>query len=260
MSDQRQADGSRLSAHEIYELVAASAQEELDRRPRNLAFSGLAAGTTMGLSALGVAATLSILGPGGAASFIASALYPLGFIAVIVGRQQLFTENTLFPVAVVLRQPRQLPILLRLWAVVLVANLVGTALFAWLAVRTAAVRPHIATELVRLGTGAAELDFLTTFWTAVVGGWLIALAGWLVVASARTIGQIVVVWVLTFLISLGHFTHSIAGSAEVLSAWADGQTTFGSYLTWLAAAVLGNVAGGVSIVALLNYGQVHGES
>lgn len=56
------------------------------------------------------------------------------------------------------------------------------------------------------------------FWSAVVAGWLIALVAWLVTASTDTIGQVVLIVVITYFVGVGHFAHSIAGSSEVLTA------------------------------------------
>ena len=117
--------------------------------------------------------------------------------------------------------------------------------------------PSTRHALAELGHTAGSYGFAHVFWTAVVGGWIIALVAWLVTASTDTIGQVVLIVLLTFLVGSGEFAHSIAGSGEALGAVYDGQLAFTSYLTWLSAAVLGNAVGGVLIVGLLNYGQVH---
>lgn len=248
---------SRLSAAEIFDRVTTGAEEELSRPPHNLAFSALGAGLAMGLSGLGVAVLQS--GTGSHAPWT-YALYPVGFIAVIVGRMQLFTENTLFPVALVLEQRRHLAATARLWAVVLAGNVAGTAAFAALAVHTPSLGTPTRTALVELGTTAGEVPFGRVFWTAVVGGWIIALVAWLVTASTDTVGQVVLVLVLTFLVGAGEFAHSVAGSSEVLTAVLAGALPASDYLSWFVAAVLGNAVGGVTIVGLLNYGQVHQPS
>lgn len=246
---------SRLSAAEIYDRVEAGAEEELKRPFRSLAISGVAAGLTMGISALGVAVLLHVLGDDRVGASVAYLAYPLGFLVVIIGRQQLFTENTLFPVALVLRRRRHLGRTFQLWGVVLAGNVLGTLLFALL-VRTSALDPGTASELVTLGVEAGSGGFVTVFWTGVVGGWLIALVAWLVTASTDTIGQVVIIFLITYVVGVGRFAHSVAGSAEVLSAVLADDLPATSYATWLIAAVLGNATGGVLIVTLLNYGQV----
>ena len=252
------AETSRLSAAEIYDRVEAVAEEELERPFRSLAISGIAAGLAMGISALCVAVLLHVLGHDRVGESVAFLAYPLGFLVVIIGRQQLFTENTLFPVALVLQQRRHLGRTLQLWGVVLAGNVLGTLLFALLA-RTPALGAPTAEEPVRLGVEAGGGSFATVFWTGVVGGWLIALVAWLVTASTDTIGQVVIIFLITYVVGVGHFAHSVAGSAEVLSAVLADELPVTSYVTWLVAAVLGNAAGGVLIVTLLNYGQVRPE-
>lgn len=248
----------RLSAAQIFERATTSGAEELERPFFNLAFSGVAAGLSMGISSLGVALVLTQLGDTSSAEPLAYLLYPLGFLTVILGRQQLFTENTLFPVALVLDEGRHVAALAKLWGTVLVANVVGAGLFGALAVRTPALPDTAAAELAQLGVAAAGHGFWTIFWSGVVGGWLIAMVAWLVTASTTTTGQLTVIFLLTYAVGLGHFAHSIAGSAELLSAVLAGELAPLDYPRWLAAAVLGNVVGGVVIVALFAYGQVRG--
>ncbi len=251
------AETSRLSAAEIFERVERGAEQELERPVHNLFVSAMSAGLAMGVSGLGVAVLLHVLGHDRIGESVAYLAYPLGFLIVIIGRQQLFTENTLFPVALVLEQRRLLLRTARLWAVVLTGNVLGTLLFALLATQTPALSLAVTAELASLGVEAGSQGFATVFWTGVVGGWLIALVGWLVTASTDTVGQVVIIFVVTYVVGVGHFAHSVAGSGEVLAALLSGDLPFRSYLTWLAGAVLGNSAGGVLIVALFNYGQVH---
>lgn len=254
------AETSRLSAAEIFDRVTTGAQEELDRPVHNLAFSALAAGLAMGLSGLGVSVLMHLLGQDRVAQSVSWLGYPIGFLVVILGRMQLFTENTLFPVALVLETRSRVLATVRLWAVVLSCNLLGTLLFALLAVRTPAMGDGVAQVLSRLGMEAGSKGFGTVFWTAVVGGWMIALVAWLVTAATDTVGQLLVVVLLTFFVGVGHFAHSIAGSTEVLAAVVAGDLPLTSFLSWVCGAVLGNTVGGVVFVALLNYGQVHGRT
>jgi formate/nitrite transporter FocA (FNT family) len=256
------ATAERLTAAEIYERVERNAEEELARSSSALAFSGLGAGIAMGLTGLGVASGLAVVGVGEWQRFVTSMLYPIGFIAVIVGRSQLFTENTLFPVVLVLerRDRRTLTELARLWTIVFVTNVVGALIFSVLVVKAGGVDAKIVARLVELGRQAADHPFASVFVSGVFGGWLIALVAWLVSASQRTIGQIVIIWMLTFMLGVAHLAHCIASSCEILASVANGTTRPGAYLAWLAAATLGNIAGGVLIVALLNYGQVHPDA
>ncbi len=250
-------DTSRRSAHEIFDEASKLARQELERPTKALAFSGLAGGLTMGLTGMAVAIVRAMMGSHDVAlKFVPMLFYPTGFIAVIIGRAQLFTENTLYPVILVLDERRHVLNTLRLWGIVFFSNVVGASIFALLAVRTSALRPDFAHELMQLGVESAVHPAAHIFWTGVIGGWLIALVAWMVTASHWTIGQIVVVWLLTFVVGIGHFAHCIATSGEILAAVFGGAIPFTQYVHWIIPATAGNIVGGIMIVSLLNWGQV----
>jgi formate/nitrite transporter FocA (FNT family) len=140
--------------------------------------------------------------------------------------------------------------------VVFFCNVLGAITFAALAIRTNSLEPTIAQQLVQLGTQAVQGSASHIFWSGVIGGWIIALVAWMVTASHWTIGQIMVIWLLTFVVGLGRFSHCIASSGEIMSAVFAGSVGFGNYLSWLGVATFGNIVGGVTIVTLLNFGQV----
>jgi formate/nitrite transporter FocA (FNT family) len=246
----------RRTAREIFEYVEANAHEELRRSTHALAFSGFAGGLSMGLTGLGVASVMAAIPGSPARGLVAYLVYPIGFVAVIIGRAQLFTENTLYPVALVLSERRHFMDTLRLWLVVFTFNLLGATAFAALATLSQALQPQVQKELLQLGIEAAQPGFAHIFWSGVIGGWIIALVAWMVTASHWTIGQIAVIWLLTFVVGVGHFAHCIASSGEILSAVFAGSVPFGRYVEWLTLATSGNILGGVMIVTLLNFGQV----
>jgi formate-nitrite transporter family protein len=257
-ASQVQTDLDRPTANEIYEQVSRNARHELDRSVVGLTISGLAGGITMGLTALSTSIVIAQLGQSPAARFIADLLYPIGFIAVILGRAQLFTENTLYPVALMLAERRHGWRTLRLWAIVLPSNVLGAFLFALLAVRTGALRPEFVTAMTHIGVEAAGVTTSHVFWSGVIGGWIIALVAWLVSGSHSITGSVMLIWLLTFVVGLGGFAHCIATSGEILAAILDHQLALSRYFTWLAPATMGNICGGVLLVTLLEYGQVKG--
>jgi formate/nitrite transporter FocA (FNT family) len=253
-------DKGRRSAKDIFSLVKESAEEELNRTSLELATSGLAGGLVMGLTPLAVVAIKAYIGEGKVQVLIAFLGYPLGFIVVIVGRMQLFTENTLHPVVYCLSERKRLPDLFRLWTAVWVANVIGAFLFALLAMKTPALHSEFTAGLARLGTAGVQGTFSQLFWGAVFAGWLVALAAWMVAASHWTIGQIVSIWLITLPIALLKLPHCIAGSGEIFSAILAGSVSFSQYAGWMLAATLGNIAGGVLMVASLNWVQADGAS
>jgi formate/nitrite transporter FocA (FNT family) len=252
-------ESKRLTAPEIFRAVEKNAREELRRSTQGLAFSAIAGGVTMGLTGLAVASMRAILGSGSWQELVSYFVYPIGFIAVIIGRAQLFTENTLYPVVLVLDERRHFLETARLWCIVLAFNLSGAFFFALLAVKSSALTPKILSSLVEIGSESFIGSFGHIFWSAVIGGWIIALVAWVVTASHWTIGQLVMVWLLTFVVGIGKFAHCIAGSGEILSAVLAGALPWTGYFHWLLPAVLGNIVGGVLIVSVLNYGQVKDE-
>src|SRR5947199_6336781 len=197
----------------------------------------------MGLTALGVSSIRAFVGDGGWRDLVGYLAYPLGFIAVIIGRAQLFTENTLYPVVLVLDERKHLVRMLRLWGTVFVANVIGASIFAILVAKSSALHPDILTAMVTMGSHAASGDAAHFFWSGVIGGWLIALVAWTVSASHWTIGQMAMVWLLTFVVGIGKLAHCIATSGEILSAVVGGNAEIGAYLHWLLLATLGNILG-----------------
>ena len=245
----------RPSAEEIYQQVARNAEQELQRRTVSLAVSGFTGGTFMGFSALGVGILLAALGHSPRAVLLSRLLYPLGFIVVIIGRSQLFTENTLYPVALVLAEKRQFWNTLRLWAVVLPSNLAGALAFASLISLTHALPGPIVDAIASMGVEAARVPLPTVFWSGVMGGWIIATAAWMVSGSHSVTGSVALIWLLTFVVGAGGFAHCIASSCEMMTAAWLHEISWWGYLRWLGPAVAGNVCGGVLMVTLLEYGQ-----
>ncbi len=245
------------SATEILDTVVADGKNELDRANTGLAISGFAAGLNISFSAVALAIVASLTG---GASLAAYAAYPIGFVIVILGRSQLFTENTVTPVTVILAQAGRLPNMLRLWAVVFAANALGTLGFAAAAYYGDLLPPGAFDFLMQDVSEKAAYGFVSTGIKAVFGGWLVALIAWLVAASQDTISQIFFVFSLTALIPALGLTHCIAGSAEMLMGVFAGNVSVGEYLGgFMLPTTLGNIVGGVFLVALLNFGQVAGS-
>jgi formate/nitrite transporter FocA (FNT family) len=246
----------RASAGDIYERVKHDATEELERSAAALAFSGLFAGATVGFGAVASAAVSAALVGDHSSRLVAAVFFPIGFIVVIIGRAQLFTENTLYPVTLVLDERRHLLATARLWAIVLGANLLGAVLFAVLATKSGALDPDVIAKLAQDGHRAMSGTWPSVFWSAVLGGWMIALVAWLIQSAEAVSGQIMLIWVLAFLVAILKLDHCVSTTVEAICALIKGQAHLGHTLVWLVVVIAGNVAGGVLIVAVLNYGQV----
>lgn len=248
---------SAPSAAVVFEAIRHEAIEELGRHNSALFWSGLAAGLSMGFSFIAEALLQSALPDTPWRPLISKLGYSIGFLIVILGRQQLFTENTLTPVIHVLRE-RKLAILmdaLRLWGVVLVANFLGTMIFAIGLYFADIFEPAQSAALQSVSGHILAGGFRDTFFSAIMAGWLIALMVWLLPAAETA--RVGVIIIITYLVGLGGFSHIIAGSTLVFYALVDGSASPATALvSFFLPTLIGNIIGGVAFVAVLNYAQV----
>jgi formate/nitrite transporter FocA (FNT family) len=180
----------------------------------------------------------------------------------VLAPQQLFTKNTLEPVIPLLNDFRRRVLLqvLRLWVIVLAANMLGALAFAFVAAGTPVLEASMLPALDRVAQQATEGGFWTVAYRAVFAGWLIALMAWLVASTRATGAQIMLIWLTTAPIAAFGFRHSVAGSVEAFYRALRGGASWGSMFgEFLVPAVLGNIVGGVLPVVLLNHGQVAKE-
>lgn len=254
-------EGTRLTAAQIHENILRPAEQEIRRPAAALLWSALAAGLVIGFSCV-ASAYAAHVAPAAYAQAASAAAYPLGFIFVIMARSELFTENTLVPVIPLLerRDRETFRHVVRVWALLLAGNLVGTLIFALALAWTPMLRPEIASELLHLSRTATSGGFGHIAYAAVFAGWLMALLAWLLASTTSTLAQILLVWLCTAPISALHFRHSIVGSIEAFYRAALGDASWGSMLGgFVTPSVIGNAVGGVLLVALLNHSQVRAD-
>lgn len=241
----------------LYRTTMQEGEMELNRPTAALFWSGLAAGLSMGFSMIGEGLLTHYLPDAPWRPLVSTFGYSIGFLVVILARQQLFTENTLTPILPLLAK-KDLPTLvnvLRLWGVVLFSNLLGALVLALVAMHSSAFDEDVKAEFIGMGQRAMHFGFGTTLLRGIFAGWVIALMVWLLpfAESAR-------VWVIilmTYLVGLAHFSHIIAGSVEVFSVASVGLAGWGQVLGgFVVPALLGNIIGGVTLVAVLNHAQV----
>jgi formate-nitrite transporter family protein len=254
--------GTRLSALEIHENIRGPAEEEMERPFSSLLFSALAAGMLIAFSFLASAYVATLTHDPVLKKALEAAAYPLGFIFVVIGRSELFTENTLEPVIPLLhrRDLKTLRGMLRLWGVLLLGNLVGALVMALVLSRTQVVDESLRESLAHVAESATSDGFGLTLYRAVFAGWLIALLAWLLASTRETIAHVLLVWLCTAPINALHFRHSIAGAVEAFYRADTGGAGWGEMLgSFVVPSILGNAIGGVVLVALMNYGQVAEE-
>ena len=252
---------ARISALVVHETVREEGERELSRPPRALALSGLAAGLSMGFSLVSQGLLHAYLPAAPWTPLVDNLGYSVGFFIVVLGRQQLFTENTLTAMLPLFTHPdwQTLWKVARLWLVVLVANIVGALIFAAIIAHTAIFPATIQQSLGEIAHHSLRGGFGLTILRGIFAGWLIALMVWLLPASEGTKLHIVIL--LTYLVALGNFSHIIAGSVDVLYLVNTGAVSWGGYLLgFMLPTLIGNIIGGVSLVAALNFGQVAAEN
>ncbi len=246
-----------IPAPVLHETIRAQGDEELSRSVSALAWSGLAAGLSMGFSLIAEGVLSARLPDASWAPLIAKLGYSFGFLIVIVGRQQLFTENTLTAVLPVLvrRDLATFGRMLRLWTIVLITNVIGAWAVAHIMAGTDVFTPEVRGAFVKVAGHALEAGFGTVLLRGIFAGWLIATLVWTLPAVRRS--QIFMIILMTWLVSAGNFTHIVAGSVDVLYLLAEGRIGWpGFFAQFFLPTLIGNVIGGVSLVAVLNHAQV----
>lgn len=246
-----------IGAHVVHETIRREGEEELKRTTSALAWSGFAAGLSMGFSLIAEGLLQAYLPDAHWTPLLSKLGYSVGFLIVVLGRQQLYTETTLTAVLPLLskRNAETGIATLRLWGIVLAANIVGTYLFALCVAKVPLFSQHIQQSLVKVSFGGTEGSFGVVFMRAVFAGWLIALMVWLLPAAESA--KVSIIIITTYLIGLGGFNHVIAGSVKTLFLVVSGSIAASDYWArFFAPTLLGNIVGGVSLVAFLGHAQV----
>lgn len=249
---------SSLRAAVVFETVRREGEQETSRPSLALAFSGLAAGLSMGFSLVGSGVLHAYIPDVPWRPLVENLGYTLGFLIVVLGRQQLFTENTLTAILPVLDDPdkgKKLLQMLRLWSIVLFTNLVGAGLFAYVVAHSGMFSPEVKASFHYIGLEALAPTFSEILVRGIVAGWLIALMVWLLPAANPQ--RVWIIIIITWLVGAAGLSHIIAGSVEALYVVAVGAWPWQSYVVnFLVPVFIGNCIGGVGLVAILNYGQV----
>jgi len=250
---------SQKSYQTILEQEIAAGKHELERSAKGLTLSGLSAGLDLGFSVLlmGVMYTLARDAfPEAVVEMLVANMYAIGFIFVIFGRSELFTEHTTLAFLPVIDGQASIAQLGRLWGIVYAANLVGICAFAafaaWLAPELGVVERSAFTELAHRVT---DHPWWVITLSAVLAGWMMGLLSWLVTAGRDTISQIFFVWLVTAAIGFTHLHHSILGTGEVLAGVLQpgSPVGWGALASFTALATVGNAVGGIVFVGLIKY-------
>ncbi|MBD8494355.1 formate/nitrite transporter family protein [Pseudomonas syringae] len=245
----------------LHETIRVQGDHELERTVAALWWSALAAGLTMGLSLMAMGLLRSRLGDSDASHVIASLGYSAGFLAVILARQQLFTENTLTAVLPVMSKLNlgNIGRLLRLWGVVLIGNLAGTILVAWVMLNLPIFDTKTDMAFLEIGRKVMENDISKMFAKGIVSGWMIATMVWMIASMENA--KIAIIVMITYLMALGDFTHIVVGTAEVSYLVFAGEVSWSDFwLVFAGPTLAGNIIGGSFIFGLLSHAQIRSEN
>jgi formate/nitrite transporter FocA (FNT family) len=248
------------SAKVVHEVIRRSGDQELGRPLKSLLFSGFAAGVAVSASLLAQAFLQMRLPDAPWASLIVSLGYATGFVIVILGNMQLFTESTITAVLPIATRPtaHNLRRLLRLWMAVFVANMAGTFLVAILMARQIIIGTDALSAALDLSRAILTHDVPATILTAMPAGFLIASIAW-ILPNARG-GEFWVILLVTYVVAIGGFSHVVAGSCEAWLLMLTGEIgPWRAVGGFILPALLGNIIGGTGLFAVVAHGQVRDE-
>ncbi len=244
---------------DVLEFAIRVGREQVARTTFSLFLSALSGGLIIGLGVIAVAFA-SVSSDGLNNDFLQrlsmAIVYPLGFIIVIMGSTQLFTEHTALVIYPFLDKKCSILDVNKVWGVVLSGNLLGALLCSILLFYAEPVI-GIKEGYISIAQHLVSFTWLQTCISGVLAGWLMSLGGWLVLSSSSSSSHIVCIYIVTFLIGIGGLHHSIAGSAEVFIAFfMDPGLKVLEVFNFLTAAIIGNLIGGIFFVAILNYAYI----
>ena len=264
-TDQHGASAHTLDPEQIYRRTRAEGKRRLERPLVELAATAFVGGVDVafGVAALGLAGGLFEARFGTAVGSLAGAIaFGIGFVFVVVGKSELFTENFLVPIAALERRSRDSWLKLgELWTATLVLNLAAGALLAIVLTSRGVLRHDADAPLVRLGDHLGGMPVATAFLSALVAGALMTLMTWFVEGAAESTGvRIVMAWVVGALIALGTFNHAIVSTIEIVFGIRLGaRVAYADLFTNLGIAVAGNLAGGLGLVTFARFAQALGS-
>ena len=183
--------------------------------------------------------------------------YPIGFLFVVIGRSELFTEHTNIALLPVLDRRVGLISLGRIWGIIYAGNLIGGYMIGGMLI---AIAPRMGivtfSAMEHLGAKMVPYAWYTILGSGLLAGWMMGLLSWLVTASRETISRIFIVILVTSVIGIGGLHHSIVGSIEVFTAMLiSSKINLPEYLHFQVWTTIGNIIGGAVFVALFRYGH-----
>lgn len=249
---------------DIYAAAVREGHRRLAMPPLEQISTGFIAGVTIvfGVSALGVGQGLAEPELGvGPAKLVGALAFGLGFVFLVVGRAELFTENFFDPVAAAFedRRARSLLGLIRLWAFILMLNLVGGAVLLAVLTVEGALPEGSSQALVTVAAEIGDKTAEATFARAILAGALLTLLSYMLHAIDSTGGRISLAFMVGFVVASGPFDHVVVSALHLLfGVWESDVVDYGDVGSNIGLSTAGNLIGGLLLVTLTHVAQVKG--
>lgn len=247
---------------QIVDRAAQVGQERLDRSWADILITGFIGGVDVSLGAF---AAMLVVGAAleaapGIHLFGALALgglvFPVGFLFVILGRSELFTENFLIPVVSVLKKEETVGSLLLLWLLSLLGNLFGCGVIAALVNVPDAIGAPIKTGYEAYAQYKLAMPPVGIMGSAILAGVIMTVLTWQVVAVRHPVGKLLVIWAAGYLVFATNVSHVVVTAAILFTALKPVGASVVEALRWLGIATAGNLMGGVGFVTFFRLAQV----
>jgi formate-nitrite transporter family protein len=252
------------SPEEIYKRTRTEGRRRLSRPLLELSATALVGGfdIAFGVAALGLASgAVEARSGAGVAHLVGAIAFGIGFVFVVVGRSELFTENFLVPITGLSRDRGSWLKLAELWAAALVLNIAGGLVIALLLTSQGVLQTGTSHALVRVADHLAGYDPTTAFLSAIAAGALMTLLTWFVEGADSPGVRIVMAWLVGALIALGAFDHAIVSTIELVFGMRYGADIgIDQLFANLGLSVAGNLAGGLLLVTFARSAQAFGAA
>ena len=253
-------ENAPMQSQMIFKIIREEGEEELNRKFSALAFSALAAGIFVSFSFFFRAVLHLHMGDSNFEPIVSSFGYTVGFVIVILGRMQLFTENPIVTIIPLLSNftAKEFFKVVRLWGIVFFFNIVGTTIAALFFSHDFAVSVEVSNAMHDVAINVMKLPATDNLIRGIPAGIIIAALVW--VAPQTKNFRLATIIFFVYFIALGEFAHVVVGSCEMAFEVIDGEANFFDYFfRFLIPTFFGNVLGGAGIFTLLIYHQVRNE-
>jgi len=237
--------GTERSFSDALDRMVEQGTPRLQRRWSAMSATGFVAGAEVSLGVLALLAVESATG----SPLLGGLAFSFGFIALLLGHSELFTEGFLVPVAVVVSGKASWVQMLRFWVITLLANLLGGWILTWFAMEG---YPELHRQAVTSATFFIDSGIgLHGFAMDVLGGAAITLMTRMHNGTDSMPAKLVASIGAAFLLAGLRLGHSILDTLLIFAAL-HGHAPFGylDWLGWFGWAVLGNIVGGIGLVTL----------